>query len=140
MKIADLMTPSVDLVDPSMPIRDAAARMRDDDVGALPVGENDRLVGMVTDRDIAVRGVASDRAPGDCAVRDLMSGGVCYCFEADEAEQGARTMAEHRVRRLPILNADKRLVGLLSIADLARAGHGQTALGAVSEPTPEHRA
>mgnify|MGYP006273868107 FL=1 len=140
MKIADLMTPSVDLVDPSMSIREAAARMRDGDVGALPVGENDRLVGMVTDRDIAVRGVAGDKAPGECQVHDVMSGGVYYCFEEDDAEQGAQTMGARRVRRLPILNGDKRRVGVLSIADLARAGHGQTALGAVSEPTPAHRA
>ncbi len=134
MKVAELMSRPVDLVDPSMSIRDAAIRMREDDVGALPVGENDRLVGVVSDRDIAMRGVAEGRAPGDCAVRDVMSTGVFYCFEEDDVARGAQVMAEHAVRRLPVLDSDKRLVGLLSLADLARAGVGDKALEAVSQP------
>ena len=140
MKIAELMTHDVELVDPAMSIRDAAIRMRDEDIGALPVGENDRLVGMVTDRDIAMRGVAADKAPGECPVRDVMSGGIYYCYEDDEAQRGATLMAEHRVRRLPVLNSDKRMVGVVSLADLAKAGVAQPAMEAVSEPTVEHRA
>ena len=75
MNVQELMTPSVDLVDPATTIREAAVHMRDGDVGALPVGENDRLVGVITDRDIAVRGVAADKA-GNAAIRDVMSEGV----------------------------------------------------------------
>lgn len=120
MKIADLMTPSVDLVDPSMPIRDAAARMRDDDVGALPVGENDRLVGMVTDRDIVVRGVATGKALERLLVREVMTPQVLYCFEDQDCEEVAKNMAEVQARRLPVINRDKRLVGIVSLGDFAR--------------------
>lgn len=140
MKISELMTRDVDVISPDTTIGDAAMRMRDEDVGALPVGENDRLVGMITDRDIAVRGVASDKTPTNCTVREVMSEGVYYCLEEDEAERGAEVMAQHKVRRLPVLNADKRLVGVLSLADLAQAGLGERALRPISEPTASERA
>ncbi len=139
MNIREIMTPTVDLVDPNTTIRDAAQRMRDDDVGALPVGENDRLVGMVTDRDITVRGVADDKAPGNCTVREVMSEGVYYCFEDDDSERAAEVMAEHKVRRLPVLNGDKRLAGVVALADLARAGVATHAIEGISEPTREAR-
>lgn len=139
MEIREIMTKDVDLASPETTIRDAAVRMRDDNVGALPVGENDRLVGMVTDRDIAVRGVAADRVPADCTVREVMSEDIYYCFEDDDAEQAAHTMAEHKVRRLPILNRDKRLVGIVAVADLARAGVAKEAIRGISEPTAEAR-
>lgn len=139
MEIREIMTPTVDLVDPNMTIRDAAIRMRDGDVGALPVGENDQLIGMVTDRDIAVRGVATDRQPGNCTVREVMSEGVYYCFEDEEAQDAARTMMEKKVRRLPIVNRDKRLVGIVAVADLAHAGIGEDAIEGVSTPTPQER-
>src|SRR5213078_3193123 len=84
MQIQEIMTRSVDLVDPNTTIRDAARKMRADQVGALPVGENDRLVGMVTDRDIVVRAVADDRPGGNTAVREVMSERVYYCFEDDD--------------------------------------------------------
>jgi CBS domain-containing protein len=140
MNIQEIMTPAVDLVDPNTTIRDAALRMRDGDVGALPVGEDDRLVGMVTDRDIAVRGVALEKAPGNCTVREVMSEGVYYCFEDDDAARAAEVMAEHRVRRLPVLNRDKRLVGVVALADLAQTGVGHEAVEGVSVPTREARA
>ena len=139
MEIRELMTPKVDLIDPNTTIRDAAVLMRNDNVGALPVGENDRLVGMLTDRDIAVRGVAADKAPANCTIREVMSEGVYYCFEDEDAERAAEVMAEHMVRRLPVLNRDKRLVGVLALADLARAGVVQRPLEGVSEPTSEER-
>lgn len=91
-------------------------------LGALPVGENDRLVGMVTDRDIAVRTVAEGRDVKSATVRDVMSEGVCYAFEDDEAEACAGKFAEHQVRRMPVVNKEKRVVGILAIADLAKAG------------------
>ena len=139
MNIQEIMTPNVELVDPNTTIRDAAIRMRDDDVGALPVGENDRLVGMVTDRDIAVRGVAAEKAPEDCTVREVMSESVYYCFEDEDAERAADVMAEHKVRRLPVLNRDKRLTGVVALGDLARAGVADKAIASVSEPTGQER-
>ena len=140
MNIAQIMTSDVELAAPSTSIVEAARRMRDEDVGALPVGEDDRLVGMVTDRDIAVRGVAEGKAPDDCAVRDVMSDGIYWCYDDEDAERAAEVMAEHKVRRLPIVNRDKRLVGVVSLADLARAAVGTEALRSVSEPTAAPRA
>jgi len=139
MNVAQIMSANVELTDPSMPISEAARRMRDEDIGALPVGENDRLVGMVTDRDIAVRGVAEAKDPDSCTVRDVMSDGVYYCFEDEDVERAAEVMAGHKVRRLPILNREKRLVGVLALADLARANSGAEALRSVSEPMADPR-
>ncbi|UUP18146.1 CBS domain-containing protein [Nitratireductor thuwali] len=140
MNVAEVMTPQVDLADPNTKIVNAARKMREDDVGALPVGENDRLIGMVTDRDIAMRGVAAEGASGNIAVREVMSERVFYCFDDEPVERAGELMAEHQVHRLPVLNRDKRLVGIVSLADLARSGdEGERAsikaLKGISEPT-----
>jgi CBS domain-containing protein len=141
MKIKEIMTSNPELIDPSATIREAAKRMKSEDIGALPVGENDRLIGMVTDRDIAIRGVAEDRAPETTIVRDVMSEKIFYCFEDDDIEDAAQCMAENQVRRLPILNRDKRLTGIVSLADIAQTGEDceKTALEGVSEPSGEAR-
>jgi CBS domain-containing protein len=141
MKIIEIMTREPELIGPEVSIKDAAKRMKDEDIGALPVGENDRLIGMVTDRDIATRGVAEGRAPETTPVRDVMSEKVAYCFEDDDIEDAARSMAEHQVRRLPILNRDKRLTGIVSLGDIAQTGEEceKTALEGVSEPSSEAR-
>jgi CBS domain-containing protein len=141
MKISEIMTSDPELIDPNASIRDAAKRMKDEDIGALPVGENDRLIGMVTDRDIAVRGVAEDRAPESTTVRDVMSEKIFYCFEDDDIEDAARCMAENQVRRVPILNRDKRLTGIVSLADIAQTREDceKTALEGVSEPSSDAR-
>ena len=141
MKISEIMTRDPELIDPNASIRDAAKRMKNEDIGALPVGENDRLIGMVTDRDIAMRGVAEDRAPETTTVRDVMSEKIFYCFDDDDIEDAARCMAENQVRRLPILNRDKRLTGIVSLADIAQTGEDceKTALEGVSEPSSEAR-
>jgi CBS domain-containing protein len=141
MKISEIMTTNPELIDPSASIRDAAKRMKDDDIGALPVGENDRLIGMVTDRDIAVRGVAEDRAPETTTVRDVMSEKIFYCFEDDDIEDAARCMAENQIRRVPILNREKRLTGIVSLADIAQTGADceKTALEGVSKQSSEAR-
>src|SRR5438128_2646020 len=119
MKVREAMTDDVCLVNPDRSIREAAQMMADQDIGALPVGENDRLVGMVTDRDIAVRAVARGQGP-DTKIRDVMSQEVLYCFDDEDAEDAAQNMASGKVRRLPVLNRDKRLVGIVSISDLAQ--------------------
>jgi CBS domain-containing protein len=141
MKIMEIMTRDPELISPDASIKDAAKRMKDENIGALPIGENDRLIGMVTDRDIAMRGVAEGRAPETTPVRDVMSEKILYCFEDDDIEDAAQCMAEHQVRRLPILNRDKRLTGIVSLADIAQTGEEceKTALEGVSEPSSEPR-
>jgi CBS domain-containing protein len=141
MQVQEIMTREVDVIGPNATVRDAACRMRDENIGALPVGENDRLIGMVTDRDIVVRAVTQDRPPGNMSVRDVMSEHIYYCFEDDDVDRAAQVMAEHQVRRLPVLNRDKRLVGIVALADLGRSG-GDTAkeaLEGVSEPSGQAR-
>ena len=141
MQVQEIMTALVDLADPNMTIRDAARVMRTDNVGALPVGENDRLIGMVTDRDIVMRAVAEDRAPGTTAVREVMSQRIYYCFEDEDLQHAARTMAAHQVRRLPVLNREKRLVGIVALADLGLNAESaaNVALEGISEPTDSSR-
>jgi CBS domain-containing protein len=118
MKVSKCMTRDVELVSPTQTIRDAAQMMAELDAGALPVQQDDRLVGMITDRDIAVRAVAQGKSP-ETPVRDVMSPEVLYCFDDQEIEDVSRNMGEVKVRRLPVVNRDKRLVGIISIGDLA---------------------
>ena len=119
MKVSKCMTRDVELVSPTQTIREAAQMMADLDAGALPVQQDDRLVGMITDRDIAVRAVAQGKSP-ETPVRDVMSPELLYCFDDQEIEDVSRNMGEVKVRRLPVVNRDKRLVGIISIGDLAR--------------------
>jgi CBS domain-containing protein len=114
--------------------------MLDIDVGALPVGDNDRLVGMITDRDIAVRGVASGKAPST-RVEEVMSREVRYCFEDEDTAHVARNMGHEQIRRLPVVDRNKRLVGILSLADLAtsaKTGQATAALSGISQAGGSH--
>jgi CBS domain-containing protein len=114
------MTREVRVADPGQSIREVAKIMAEIDAGALPVGENDRLVGMITDRDIAIRAVAKKLGP-DTPVREVMSKDkVLYCYEEDDIEDTAGNMADQQVRRLPVLNRDKRLVGIISLGDISK--------------------
>jgi CBS domain-containing protein len=117
MKVSKYMTRNVQLVTPTQSIRDAAKIMAELDAGALPVQQDDRLVGMITDRDIAVRAIAEGKSP-DTPVRDVMSEEVLYCFDDQEVKEIARNMGDVKVRRLPVVNRDKRLVGIISLSDL----------------------
>lgn len=141
MKVSQTMTQDVRIVSPEQTIREAAQMMRDIDAGALPVGENDRLVGVITDRDIAVRAVGAGKSP-DTPVRDVMTKEVCYCYEDEDIGTVAGNMANVKVRRLPVINRNKRLVGIVSIADIALSdGTGQViaeAVCGVSEPGGLH--
>ena len=119
MQVKEIMTRSVELTDPNATLKDAAAAMRDGDFGILPVGEHDRLVGTVTDRDITIRGVAAGKDPNATKVREVMSEGIHCCFEDASTEEAARTMQKHQIRRLPVLNRDKRLVGIVALGDFA---------------------
>ena len=104
MQVHELMTPDVEVIRPDDTLQTAAKMMADIDAGILPVGENDRLVGMITDRDITVRAVAEGRDPDKTMVRDAMSDAVRYCFEDEDAEEVARKMGSWQIRRLPVLN------------------------------------
>jgi CBS domain-containing protein len=118
MQVSDVMTPGVQFIHPEQTISEAARIMAQSDIGALPVGENDRLVGMVTDRDIVIRGVADGKGP-DAKVREVMSSDVKYCYEDEKVDHVAHNMGDIQVRRLPVVDRDKRLVGIVAMADLA---------------------
>lgn len=140
MRVSECMTRDVTITDPQATICDAAKMMAECDAGLLPVGENDRLVGVITDRDIAVRGVAEGRDPS-AKIGDLMSTEVRYCYEDDEVGDVLRNMGELQVRRLPVLNRDKRLVGIVSLSDLATNGAAARvgeALSDIARPGGEH--
>ncbi len=140
MKVKQAMTSEVRVASPEQTIREAAQLMAELDAGALPVAESDRLVGMITDRDIAVRAVA-EGLPADTPISEIMSHEVLYCFEDQALDDVARNMGQVQVRRLPVVNRDKRLVGIVSFADLARTEQPTTvgrAVSHVSEPGGKH--
>jgi CBS domain-containing protein len=141
MKIAECMTQDIEIVSPDQPIREAAQFMLRADAGIMPVSEGDRLVGMVTDRDIAVRAVAEGRGP-DTPVRDIMSGDVLFCFEDDEVEEVAMKMSDAQVRRMPVLSReDETLVGIVSLGDISRSEQSEAAavaLDGITDPGGEH--
>ncbi len=141
MKVREAMTREVRLARPEQSIQEAAKQMAEMDIGALPVEENDRLVGMITDRDIAVRAVAQGRGP-DTRVRDVMSSEIRYCFEDQSIDEVMQNMGDLRVRRLPVVNRDKRLVGILSLGDVALEDGAQDeageALTQISRPGGTH--
>jgi len=118
MRVSEAMTRDVRLAKPDDTIEEAAHIMAELDVGSLPVSDNDRLVGMITDRDIAVRAVAKGLGP-DCPVGDVMTREIRYCFEDEDTDDIAHNMADQQIRRLPVVNREKRLVGILSLGDIA---------------------
>ncbi|MGH6927138.1 MAG: CBS domain-containing protein [Dongiaceae bacterium] len=142
MKIKDIMSRDVRTVRPTDTAQQAAAIMAETDVGALPVAENDRLIGMITDRDIVIRAVAKGKGPSECCVRDVMSGELKYVYEDESTDDLARNMSELQVRRLPVMTRDKQLVGIVAMADLAtapgRSRETKKAITGVSEATTAH--
>jgi len=143
MRVSQVMTRNAECINPDASVQEAAKRMKSLDVGALPVCDNDRLVGVITDRDIAVRSVAEGRDPRADRVQATMTPELVYCFEDEDAADAARRMQEKQVRRLPVLNRDKRLVGIVSLGDLAVEARddklsGET-LERVSEPAKVKR-
>ena len=140
MQVSEAMTRTVRVASPEQSIRDAAMLMAELDAGVLPVGENDRLVGMITDRDIAIRAVAQGRGP-DVPIREVMTPEVRYCFEDEDVEDVAQNMADIQVRRLPVMDRNKRLVGIISIGDIAMTEGPEAAgdaVAGVSEPGGSH--
>lgn len=117
-QLKDLMSRDVKLVSPETSIKEAAIMMRDGDFGMMPVGDTDRMIGTISDRDIAIRAVALDMGP-DTKVREVMTAGVAWAYETDSIDHAVRVMSEQQVRRLPVVDENKRLVGIVALADLA---------------------
>ena len=140
MKVREAMTTNVAIASPEQSICYAAKMMAEHDTGALPVGEGDRLVGMITDRDIAIRAVAQEKDPST-PVGEVMSKEVLYCFEDEDVEHVAENMGNQQIRRLPVMNRQKRLVGIISLGDLAGVSKPKAAgqaIAAVSRPGGSH--
>jgi len=139
MQVKDVMTQGVQCVSPGASIAQAAEKMKQLNVGSLPIcGDDDRLAGMITDRDITVRATAEGFQPNVTCVRDVMTPGIIYCYEDQEVAEAAHLMEDHQIRRLAVLNRDKRLVGIVSLGDVAVKHHDDRlsgeALERVSEP------
>jgi CBS domain-containing protein len=141
MKISDVMTKNVATVTPDQSAREAAAFMLSAEAGSIPVLDGDRLVGMITDRDIAVRGVAQGHGP-ETPVRELMSEGLICVRDDDDVAEVASRMANSQVRRLPVIDSDDKLCGIVSLGDLSRESKTQLAseaLEGVSQAGGDHR-
>ena len=141
MKVSEVMTREVQTVSPDQPAQDAASFMLQANAGAIPVIDGERLIGMITDRDIAVRGVAKGCGP-DTPVRELMSNDIVCAQEDDNVEDVATKMSEAQVRRLPVIDQDQRLCGIVSLGDLARETNSESAheaLEGVSQPGGQHQ-
>jgi CBS domain-containing protein len=141
MKVSEVMTREIETVSPDQPVQKAASFMLSADAGSIPVTEGDRLVGMITDRDIAVRGIAKGYGP-DTPVRELMTDDLVIVRIDDDVEDAASKMGDAQVRRLPVIDSDERLCGIVSLGDLARETDddcAQEALEGVTQPGGEHR-
>ncbi len=138
MKVKEMMHKGVEWVSPDTSIAAIAKKMRQRDIGAIPVGENDRLVGMVTDRDIAVRGLANGKNVSKLTARDVMTKGVFWCRDSDNAAAAARLMETKHVRRLPVINEKKRMVGMLSLGDISHAASQRTAAEMLKAVSAHH--
>ena len=141
MKVSDVMTREVQTIRPDQTVQQAASFMLNADAGSIPVTEGERLIGMITDRDIAVRGIAKGYGP-DTPVRELMTNDVICARDDENVEEVATKMSEAQVRRLPVVDSDDRLCGIVSLGDLARETADESAhqaLEGVSQPGGEHR-
>jgi CBS domain-containing protein len=136
MQVSELMTSDVCYVTPDTKLSELAQRMRDEDIGSIPVAENDRLIGMVTDRDIVIRALTDGADPRECTARDVMSPKVLYCRASQTVEDVLENMGEQQVRRLPVVDDNKRLVGVISLGDLSHAAEREAgdALRDLSRP------
>jgi CBS domain-containing protein len=138
MKVREVMTADVYTCRPDDSIVQIAELMRDEDIGAVPVVEEDKLIGIVTDRDIVVRGLADSKDPVAATARAVMTGTLLYCFDDQSVEEALDNMGAQQVRRLPVVDRDKRLVGVVSIGDLCAAAAPERAgesLSQISQPT-----
>lgn len=135
--LKDFMKHDVQIISPDATIQEAAMKMKAGNFGMLPVHENDKMIGSISDRDIAMRAVA-DGKPGSTKVRDVMTKGIVWAFESASLSEGARLMSEHQVRRLPIVSHDKRLVGIVALGDFALESSDLEAVGETLSEISEH--
>lgn len=119
MKVKEVMSTNVETVGTDASLQDVAKKMLKSDCGAVIVVKDDRLIGMITDRDIAIRCIAEEHDPVSMEIEKVMTRDILYCRDTDDTDDVVRNMGENRVRRLPVLNAEKRLVGIVSLGDLA---------------------
>jgi CBS domain-containing protein len=139
MKVKDAMHKGVDWVSPDTPIGEMAKLMCEHDIGAIPIGENDRLIGMVTDRDIVCKGLAEESFDlRQATARDVMTAGIHCCREDDDLAQAVRHMEELKVRRLPVVNKNKRMVGILSLGDISRSAPSDMLSDCVKSVSAHH--
>jgi CBS domain-containing protein len=140
MNVRDCMSSDVRTIAPDATVQDAARLMKALDAGAIPVGENDRLVGMITDRDIAIRCIADGKGPSTTVREAMTTADLQFIFEDDDLQEASARMSDHKVRRLPVLNREKRLVGIISLGDisLGDVSVSGAALCHVSEPGGPH--
>ena len=139
MKVRDAMHKGVDWVSPETPVTELAKLMRQHDIGAIPIGENDQLVGMVTDRDIVCKGLAADGFnAGRATARDVMTPGIHCCREDDDLAKAVRHMETLKVRRLPVINKSKRMTGMLSLGDVSHSAPGELTSECVKSVAAHH--
>jgi CBS domain-containing protein len=138
MKVKDAMHKGAEWVEATTPVASIAKKMRDLDVGAIPIGENDRLIGMVTDRDITVRAVAEGKEASKLTARDVMTKGIVFCRDSEDVEDAVRIMEQKKIRRLPVLDEGKRLVGMLSLGDVSHCTSNEIAGETLSAVSAHH--
>ena len=138
MKVNDVMHKGTSCVEPSTAVWEIARQMRDNDIGAMPVWADGKLVGMVTDRDITVRGVVSGKDLAKLTARDVMTAGVIYCRDTETVDEAARIMESKQVRRLPVIDANKRMVGMISLGDVSHAASKKIAAEVTKAVSAHH--
>ena len=138
MKVKDVMHKGAEWVEPDTSIPKLATTMKKEDIGAIPVGENDKLIGMVTDRDITVRAVANGGDMSKLTARDVMTNGIIFCRDDEDLDDALRIMEDKKIRRLPVINGDKRMVGMLSIGDIADAASHELSGEVVAAVSAHH--
>jgi CBS domain-containing protein len=139
MKVKDAMHKGVDWVNPDTPITEIAKLMREHDIGCIPIGEDDKLVGMVTDRDIVCKGLANGKFdPGRATASDVMTEGIHCCREDDDLAKAIHHMETLKVRRLPVINKNKRMVGMISLGDISHFTSGELMSGYVKSVAAHH--
>ena len=139
MKVKEAMHKGVDWVSPDTPVTELAKLMREHDIGAIPIGEDDRLIGMVTDRDIVCKGLASNNFDARRAMaRDVMTDGIHCCREDDDLAKAVRHMETLKVRRLPVINKSRRMVGMISLGDISHSASGDLLSGCVKSFSAHH--
>lgn len=137
MQAKDIMTNHPEIISPDTTLNEAAAKMKSQDIGFLPIGENDRLIGAVTDRDIVIRGLAAGKDADKTTVKEIMTDKIQYCFETDNLNKIAEMMSGSQIRRLAVLNADKRIVGIISLGDVATKSQDTKLTGKVTADVSE---